>query len=142
VANIAGTGWLANLSAKRRSVISYVKSPLGFYVLALLIIETFLIAAGTLFNLSETMRIISMGLGVLLFVLVVGVVTLLAIRYPQSLVFSEHSHIEWESLQLFGDSSKPLAGTIVRARPSVEPLIKPEQPNTLPISDLKDRKNG
>jgi len=96
----------SNIGASRRKIISYVKSPLGFYVLALLIVETFLLGSGIFFNFSQTMRITAMGIGVLLFVGVVATVTTLFVKFPQFLVFSEESHLEWESMHTFGDRSR------------------------------------
>lgn len=110
---------------RHRRVITYVKSPLGFFTLALLIIETFLVGAGALFNLSETMRIVAMAVGVGLFIGVVATVTTLVVKYPQALVFSEGSHLEWESMQVFGDKARPLLGRPIDVGSGTEPPQKP-----------------
>jgi len=55
------------VGGKREKVISYVRSPLGFYTLALLIVESFLLGSGRMFGLSETVRIAAMIAGVFLF---------------------------------------------------------------------------
>ena len=119
--------WWKGMGGSRRKIISYVKSPLGFYTLALLIVESFLLAGGALFNFSEGMKTVVLFVGVMLFVGVIATVTTLVIRYPQFLVFSEESHIEWESLHVFGDSSRPLSGKTISIKGS-EPPDRPEQP--------------
>jgi hypothetical protein len=113
-----------NVFAHRGRILRYVKSPLGFYTLALLIVESFLLGAGRLFNLSESVRISVLYVGVGLFIGVVAVVTILVIKYPQALVFSEHSHLEWESMQIFGEKSRPLLARRLVETGS-EPPLKP-----------------
>jgi hypothetical protein len=112
-----------NVFAHRGRILRYVKSPLGFYTLALLIVESFLLGAGRLFGLSDFIRISVLYVGVALFIGVVAVVTWLVIKYPQPLVFSEHSHLEWESMQIFGDKSRPLSRHLIG--PGSEPPEKP-----------------
>jgi hypothetical protein len=118
--------------ARQRKIISYVRSPLGFYVLALLIVETFLLGAGAAFNLSESLRIIAMVTGVILFVGVVATVTVLVIKYPTALVFSEQSHLEWESMQSYGDSSHPIDARVLQTKGGSKPPEIPEQPSNAP----------
>jgi hypothetical protein len=116
------------VGGKRGKVISYVKSPLGFYTLALLIVESFLLGSGRMFGLSETVRIAAMVAGVFLFLVVVGIVTTLVIKYPQFLVFTEQSHLEWEYMHVSGDNSRPLSGKTIIVAPGTEPPDKPQQP--------------
>ena len=117
-----------NVGGKRRKIISYVKSPLGFFALALLIVESFLFGGGKWFDLSETMRIVTIGTGVVLFLVVIGVVTMLAVKYPQALVFSEHSHLEWEYMHVFGDNSRPFPDRTIIVQKGIEPPDRPNQP--------------
>ena len=117
------SNWFGNVAGRRRSVVSYVKSPLGFYVLALLIIETFLLGAGRLFGLSESVRIVALATGVALFVGVVVIVTVLVIKYPKALVFSEHSHLEWESMHVLGDNLHPWEGRYIQPKAGTEPPV-------------------
>jgi hypothetical protein len=118
------------VSAKRGKIISYVKSPLGFYCLALLIVESFLLGSGVFFNLSETIRITTIVVGVVLFLVVVGTVTFLAVKFPHALVFSEESHIEWEYLHVFGDSARPIPEKSIVVLPGGEPPDRPNQPTS------------
>lgn len=117
------------VGGKRGKIISYVKSPLGFYTLALLIIESFLLGSGALFGLSEVMKIIALFVGVALFLGVVATVTALVIKFPQLLVFSEESHLEWEYMRVFGDSSHPIPDRAIDVPNATEPPDKPLQPN-------------
>ena len=116
------------VGGKRGKVISYVKSPLGFYALSLLIVESFLLGSGAMFGLSETVRIIAIVVGVFLFLTVVGIVTMLVVKFPQSLVFTEQSHLEWEYMHVYGDSSRPLPDTTIIVSSGTEPAEKPKQP--------------
>jgi hypothetical protein len=118
-----------DIFAGRRNVVRYVRSPLGFYVLALLIIEAFLLGAGTLFSLPENIRVGALGVGVLLFIGVVTTVTVLVMKFPTGLVFSEESHLQWESMQLYGDNINPITGPVLMSKPGSEPPNKPEQSN-------------
>jgi hypothetical protein len=117
-------GW-RDIFARHRQIISYVRSPLGFYTLALLIVEGFLLGAGALFHLEELIRVYAMATGVLLFVGVVATVTVLVIKFPKALVFSEDSHLEWQSMQVFGDNSRPIPGRLLEDKKGTEPPEKP-----------------
>lgn len=75
---------------------------MGFFVRALLIVETFLFGAGTWFGLPEPWRIVAIGVGVLLFLIVFGTVVWLVVAYPQNLVFSEESHVQLAAMKMFG----------------------------------------
>src|SRR5216684_1947358 len=112
-----------NVFAHRGRILRYIRSPLGFYALALLIVESFLLGAGRLFGLSESVRISVLYAGVALFVGVIAVVTWLVVKHPLPLVFSEHSHLEWESMQIFGEKSHPLSRRLIEA--GSEPPQKP-----------------
>src|SRR6266478_1215483 len=114
-----------SIFAHRGEILRYVKSPLGFYTLALLIVESFLLGAGRLFNLSESVRISVLYMGVGLFVGVIAVVTWLVIKHPLPLVFSERSHLEWESMQVHGEKSRPLLGLVIEPKSGSEPPQKP-----------------
>lgn len=54
----------------KAKIVRAVRSPLGFFVLALLIVESFLLGAGIWFNLPEVWRIAAIGVGVILFLIV------------------------------------------------------------------------
>lgn len=109
----------------RSTVVRAARSPLGFFVLALLIVEVFLAGAGIGFGLSETWRLIALGVGVVLFLIVFGTVVWLVIRHPQNLVFSEESHVQVEALRIYGSESHRISMDDVIAIRSQSP---PEPP--------------
>jgi len=112
-------------SSTRQEVIARVYSPLGFFTLALLIVETFLLCAGIFFDLKEVWKITALGIGVLLFLIVVGSVIFLVIKYPKNLVFSERSHIQEEAMKVYGDNKNPVSAAGLRALPAIEAPEKP-----------------
>ena len=81
----------ASYVSMQTKAVQAVHSPLGFFVLALLIVESFLFGTGTWFGLPEPWKITAIGIGVLLFLAVFGTVVWLVVKYPQNLVFSEES---------------------------------------------------
>ncbi len=101
----------------RSRVIQAIHSPLGFFVLALLIVETFLLGAGIWFGLSEGWKITAIGVGVALFVFVFLTVVWLVVNYPQNLVFSEESHIRFAALRIFGTEGHHITGTRLETLP-------------------------
>jgi hypothetical protein len=106
-------------------VVEAVHSPLGFFVLALVIVEAFLILAGTLFGLPLPIREIALAIGVVLFILVIGCVYRLVVKYPRNLVFSERSHVAFQAMKIYGDNNLPLTRTDIAA---LEPAENPEHP--------------
>jgi len=99
-----------SMISSRLRVVTAAHSPLGFFVLALLIVESFLLGSGTLFSLSETWKITSICIGVFLFLIVFGAVLWLVIAYPQNLVFGEESHVQYAAMKLYGTESRLISG--------------------------------
>ena len=123
----------ASYVSMRARAVQAIHSPLGFFVLALLIVEGFLIAAGTSFGLSQPWKLTTLAIGVLLFLLVVGTVVWLVVKHPKNLVFGEESHVQFEALKMFGSEERVLTGRNLGALPS-EPT--PDQiKGQLPSSD-------
>ena len=81
VVQVSRSGW--------SRIIEAIDKPLGFYVLALLIVEGFLALVLTVADLEPTVRGHGMWAGVALFILVVGVVTLCVWHKPTHLTFTE-----------------------------------------------------
>lgn len=82
--------------AKRNAwsdVIKAVTMPLGFYVLSLLIVETFLGVVYVKGNNNIYIQAISLAIGTLLFLVIVGIVTFLVIKHPENLTFKASDHI-------------------------------------------------
>lgn len=130
----AQTGTAAVLSMRSKAV-QAVHSPLGFFVLALLVVETFLFGTGMWFNLSEPWRIAAIAVGVLLFLIVFGTVVWLVVSYPQNLVFSEESHVQFAKLKMFGTESHLITGGELEQLP---PLPAP----TAPVGQLPSSTKG
>ena len=103
------------LSSFRFKAIQAIHSPLGFFVLALLIVEGFLFGAGAWFDLSSEWRIVATGVGVFLFLVVFGTVVWLVVCYPKNLVFSEESHLQYDRMQIFGTEERAITGRTLTA---------------------------
>lgn len=108
----------ASYVSLRSRAVQAVHSPLGFFVLALLIVETFLFGTGTWFGLPESWKITAIGVGVLLFLIVFGTVVWLVVAYPQNLVFSEESHVQFAAMKMFGSDSHLITGRDLEALPT------------------------
>ena len=102
----------------RTKAVQAVHSPLGFFVLALLIVEGFLFGAGTWFGLSEQWKLAAIGIGVLLFLGVFGTVVWLVVKHPKNLVFGEVSHVQFEAMKMYGSEDHVLTGLNLRDLPS------------------------
>ena len=113
------------LSSVRFKAIQAIHSPLGFFALALLIVESFLVGAGAWFDLSSEWRIVAMGVGVLLFLIVFGAVVGLVVCYPKNLVFSEESHLQYDRMQIFGTKERAITGRTLTA---LEDEVAPPPP--------------
>lgn len=119
------------LYAIRHKAVQAVHSPLGFFALALLIVEGFLFGAGAWFDLDPTMRIGAMAVGVVLFLVVFGTVVALVVKYPKNLVFSEESHLQYEGMQIFGTEENAMTGQMLTA-------LEVEVAPPLPVSQLPE----
>lgn len=97
--------------SSRSRIVSAAHSPLGFCVLALLIVEVFLLGAGIWFDLPQAWKIVAIATGIFLFLVVFFTVVWLVVRYPQNLVFSEESHVQYAAMQIFGNESSRLTGS-------------------------------
>lgn len=106
-----------SILSSRSRIVRAAHSPLGFFVLALLIVETFLLGSGTWFGLSELWKITAICVGVFLFLVVFGTVVWLVIAYPQNLVFGEESHVQVAAMKVFGSESRLITGHDLNALP-------------------------
>ena len=122
----------ASYVSMRARAVQAIHSPLGFFVLALLIVEGFLFGAGTWFDLSQPWKLTAIGIGVLLFLLVFGTVVWLVVKHPKNLVFGEESHVQFEAMKMYGSEDRVLTGRNLGALPS-EPTpdqIQGQLPNS------------
>jgi hypothetical protein len=121
----------------REKIIGSIVSPLGFFVLALLIVEGFLFGAGKYFDLPVETRSRMVWAGIAIFAVVIGLVMYLVIKHPQSLVFSEKSHIQFAQLRSYGDNSIPDAGQVAKMVPVLSPAPASSQPLQIETGEKK-----
>lgn len=77
----------------RVGVVEAITTPLGFFVLALLIVETFLGNVLIFANLNEGNKIVGMWAGIGMFCLVTIAVVLLDWFKPQNLTYDKQAHL-------------------------------------------------
>ncbi|MDD4060428.1 MAG: hypothetical protein PHW08_06980 [Kiritimatiellae bacterium] len=87
-------------------IIEAITAPLGFFVLALLIVEAFLATVLIGGNLEKTDQITGMWLGVVLFVLVNVTVSVLVWFKPENLTFDKDAHLKGRDQTAFGTDTK------------------------------------
>ncbi|WP_148896786.1 hypothetical protein [Geothermobacter ehrlichii] len=80
-------------ASKRQRVITAVNTPLGFFVLALLIVEAFLATVLIGANLDAAQKITGMWLGIGLFIFVTTAVFALVWSKPENLTFDKEAHL-------------------------------------------------
>lgn len=79
--------------SKRNSLVEAINAPLGFFVLALLIVESFLATVLIGANLPNEEKITGMWAGIGLFVLVIVAVFVLDWFKPSNLTFDKQAHL-------------------------------------------------
>lgn len=89
-------------------IIEAIDKPLGFYVLALLIVESFLTIVITVADLEPRVKEFGMWAGVGLFLAVVGVVTLCVWYKPTHLTFTERGSLVEMGKASYGTESAPV----------------------------------
>jgi len=77
----------------RKGIIETIKSPLGFFVLSLLIVEAFITIVLVFSNLEPYYKFIGFIIGVSLFVGIVVIVAIFAWFKPHNLTYSEYAHL-------------------------------------------------
>ena len=89
-------------------IIEAVTAPLGFFVLALLIVEAFLASVMIGGNLSEANQMTGVWIGVCLFIIVTIAVWILVWFKPQHLTFDKEAHLIDRGKVPFGTESTPV----------------------------------
>ncbi len=87
-------------------IIEAITAPLGFFVLALLIVEAFLATVLVGGNLEKPDQITGIWMGVGLFVLVTIAVFILVWCKPENLTFDKEAHLKRIDQANFGTDSK------------------------------------
>ena len=78
--------------SSRTGILRQVNAPLGFYVLALLVIEASLALVLSVADLETGQRWYGFLIMVAIFVIVLVLVSILVIWYPKNLVFGKEEH--------------------------------------------------
>ena len=86
-------------------LVAGVTKPLGFFVLALLIVETFLATVLVFSNQSCADRFLGILIGVILFVFVVSIVAIIVWCRPTHIIYGEKAHLTHE--KIYGTKNKP-----------------------------------
>lgn len=101
-----------NDAAGRSQLILAINSPLGFFVLALLIVESFLGIVLTFAKIDVELKGTFIWIGCGLFVLVTIIVSMLVWFKPENLTFDKNAHLLDKGKLVYGSDQQ---------------LIKPEQ---------------
>ncbi len=91
----------------RLGVLKVITSPLGFFVLALLIAETMITIVLVKSDLEQAQKFYGLLLGVGMFVLVVLVVTLLVVFKAENLIFDRDAHLIDRGKIPYGSDAHP-----------------------------------
>jgi hypothetical protein len=97
-----------NQVGARSGILKVITSPLGFFVLALLIAETMITIVLVGSNLEQSQKFYGLLLGVSMFVLVVILVTLLVWFKPENLIFDRDAHLIDRGKIPYGSEGHPL----------------------------------
>ena len=89
----------------RIGIIEAINHPLGFFVLALLIVEAFLGIVLIYSDLSTEHKYIGMWMGLILFIMLIILVFILVWVKPKNLIFGEKGHL---TEQLYGTEKKAI----------------------------------
>ncbi len=93
---------MANEEKNRSQLLGAITAPLGFFVLALLIVEAFLATILLGVSLESSDKINGMYLGVGLFIFVTLIVSLLVWYKPDNLTFDKEAHLRSKGKPPFG----------------------------------------
>lgn len=107
----------------RSRLIEAITTPLGFFVLSLLIVEAFLGSAFFSSGIDAKDKITCIWLGVSLFVFVILVVAILVWNKPDHLTFDNRSHlIDRGKMRIFGTSDDPISAKAVSEEKKSTPV--------------------
>ena len=91
---------------KKNQILEAITAPLGFFVLALLIVETFLGAILVGSALPDDQKITGMYIGIGLFIFVTLIVSVFVWFKPDHLTFDKEAHLRSKGKPPFGTDSK------------------------------------
>jgi hypothetical protein len=90
----------------RSAIIKGIDNPLGFFVLALLIVEAFLTLVLTYADIKDEVKPTFIWIGCILFIIVVVMVCLLVWFKPENLTFDRNAHLNRGKEQFGSDQQK------------------------------------
>mgnify|MGYP001619026589 CR=1 FL=1 len=96
---------MGSTETKRNQILEAITAPLGFFVLALLIVEAFLATILIGATLENADKVSGMYLGVGLFVFVTFLISLLVWFKPDNLTFDKEAHLRNRGKPPFGSES-------------------------------------
>ena len=80
-------------TSARAKLVEAITAPLGFFVLALLIVESFLATVLVLAELPTSEKMTGMWAGIVLFILVILIVAVFVWQKPDNLTFDKEAHL-------------------------------------------------
>lgn len=92
-------------------IIETINHPLGFFALALLIVETFLATVLLGSNLNDDQKFLGMWAGLALFLILIIAVCVFVWFKPKNLTFGEESHLKDKGT--FGTESNPIKEDLI-----------------------------
>jgi hypothetical protein len=95
-------------SGGRSKLILAINSPLGFFVLALLIVESFLGIVLTYANIESQYKNTFIWIGCILFLFVTSIVSLLVWFKPENLTFDKEAHLVDKGKMTFGTDQQTI----------------------------------
>jgi len=111
---------MPNQKEKKSSVIESVTKPLGFFVLALLIVETFLATVLIFSGIKEENKMIGLWIGISLFVVIIMVVSILVWFKPRNLMYDQFGHLADSGKILYGSPENPMNLKTLNSLPQSE----------------------
>jgi len=115
-----------NSSQRKENIIKAIQNPLGFFVLALLIVETFLANILIFGKLDDKTKSTCLYIGCGLFILVVLIVSILVWFRPNNLTYDKEAHIYIYELSLGDSNSEEYSNNSIIDHTSA-PKILPKQ---------------
>jgi hypothetical protein len=94
-------------SKDRKTLVEVIHAPLGFFVLALLIVESFIASVLIFSDLAAEQKYDGFLVGVSLFILVVLIVAVFAWFKPHNLTYDVYAHLLNDGKIPFGTSENP-----------------------------------
>jgi hypothetical protein len=114
----------SGFSTERFAAIRDVQNPLGFFVLLLLVMDTFFALVGIFAPLPEWARISFLAAAFLATVAFGFAVYWLVVKHPAHLVFTERAHLRVLEMR-YGSGWQPLSPDALDSLPPVQPPIPP-----------------